>query len=223
LQEPAHGMGSLSTARTFGGIGSLMVLLFIVPVAGTVLAVIGWILILVAVSNIAEVTGDRAILNDTIVAAILAIVGIIAGVVVIFGSLLRFTRDNGLSLFGGNSIGSLNGSSFTSGSLTGVGGLVVGALVGLAILWVFYLVSAVFLRRAFSKIAGRLNVKMFSTAALLYLIGAGLTIVGIGLVIVFIANILMVVAFFSMPDDTSLEPPPAPSLIPTPPPAVAPR
>ena len=44
-------MGSLSTARTFGGIGSILILLFIVPVIGTLLSVIGWILVLIAVNN----------------------------------------------------------------------------------------------------------------------------------------------------------------------------
>jgi uncharacterized membrane protein len=215
-------MGSLSTARTFGGIGSLLVLLFIIPAVGTILSVIGWILILVAVSNIADVVGDRSIFKDTVIAVILAIVGIVVGAVVILGSVLRFTRLNGMTLLSGpNSLRDLNGTSFSSGNLVGLGGLVVGALIGLALIWVFYVVSAIFLRRGFTKIAGRLNVKMFATAALLYLIGAALTIVVVGLVVIFIADIMMVVAFFSMPDDISTQPPPTPMVIPPPPPSVS--
>ena len=110
----------------------------------------------------------------------------------------------------------LNSTSFTSGQVVDLSVLIVGVVVGLALIWVFYLVSAIFLRRAFTKVASRLNVKMFATAALLYLIGAALTIVLVGLVVLFIADILMVVAFFSMPDDTSLQPPPTPMTIPPP-------
>jgi len=214
-------MRSLSTARTFGGIGSILVLLFIVPAVGVLLSIVGWILILVAVDNIAGAVGDRSIFKETLIAGILAIVGIAAGAVVALASLLRFTRLNGLTLLSGtHSLRSLNATSFTSGQVTGVGGLIVGVLVGLVLIWAFFLVSAVFLRRAFTKIATRLNVKMFATAALLYLIGAALTIVAVGLIVIFIADILMVVAFFSMPDDTTVGPPPRPDVIPPPPPQV---
>jgi uncharacterized membrane protein len=214
-------MRSLSTARTFGGIGSILVLLFIVPAVGVLLSIVGWILILVAVDNIAGAVGDRSIFKETLIAGILAIVGIAAGAVVALASLLRFTRLNGLTLLSGtHSLRSLNATSFTSGQVTGAGGLIVGVLVGLVLIWAFFLVSAVFLRRAFTKIATRLNVKMFATAALLYLIGAALTIVAVGLIVIFIADILMVVAFFSMPDDTTVGPPPRPDVIPPPPPQV---
>ncbi len=216
-------MSSLSTARTFGGIGSLLVLLFIVPAVGVILAIVGWILILVAVDNFAGVVGDTSIFKDTLIAAVLAIVGIVVGALVVLASVLRFTHLNGLTLLtGSHSLRSLNSTSFTAGQLTGVGGLVVGALIGLFLIWVFFVVSAVFLRRGFTKISTRLNVKMFATASLLYLIGAALTIVVVGFVVIFIADILMVVAFFSMPDDTSMEPPPRPMAIPPPPPPVSP-
>jgi uncharacterized membrane protein len=211
-------MSSLSTARTFGGIGSILVLLFIVPGIGALLSVIGWILILIAVDNIAGVVGERKIFNDTLIAAILAIVGIVVGVLVVLGSVLKFASRNGMTLLTGpHSLRDINSTAFSSGQLTGVGDLFVGAVIGLAIIWVFFIVSAVFLRRSFTSMASKLNVGMFGTAALLYLIGAALTIIVVGFIIVFIADILMVVAFFSMPDDTSLEPPPTPAVIPPPP------
>jgi len=212
-------LGSLSTARTFGGIGSILILLFIVPVIGTFLSVIGWILVLIAVNNIADVVGDRSIFRDAIIAVILAIVGIVVGVAVVFGSFARFAGLNGLNMFSGLDLSrNLNSTSFTSGQVVDLSVLIVGVVGGLALIWVFYLVSAIFLRRAFTKVASMLNVKMFATAALLYLIGAALTIILVGLVVLFIADILMVVAFFSMPDETSMQPPSTPMTIPPPPP-----
>ena len=213
-------MGSLSTARTFGGIGSIMILLFVFQPFGTLLSIVGWILVLIAVNNIADVVGDRSIFTDTIIAVVLAIVGIAVGALVVLASVARFTSLNGLTMFSGpNSLRSLNGTSFSSGQLAGLGGLVVGVVGGLVLVWVFYLISAVFLRRGFRKISSRLNVKMFATAALLFLIGAALTIVVVGLLVLFVAEILMVVAFFSMPDDTSTQPPPRPMVISPPPPS----
>jgi len=79
--------------------------------------------------------------------------------------------------------------------------LVGGVLLGLAVLWVFLIVSAIFLRRSYGKIATFVGVGMFNTAGLLYLIGAALTILfGVGLIIVLVAAILQIVAFFSLPD-----------------------
>jgi uncharacterized membrane protein len=214
-------LGSLSKARTFGGIGSILILLFIVPVIGTLLSVIGWILVLIAINNIADVVADRSIFKDAVIAVILAIVGVVVGVVVVLGSFERFAKLNGVNTFSGLGLShSLNSTSFTSGQVVDLSLLIVGVVGGLALIWGFYIVSAIFLRRAYTKIASRLNVKMFATAALLYLIGAALTILVVGLVVLFIADILMVVAFFSMPDDTSLQPPPRPVTIPPPPPPV---
>src|SRR4029077_2870384 len=83
----------------------------------------------------------------------------------------------------------------------GIGG--VGFLGFLAILgafWVFTIISAIFLKRSYEKIAQRLNVSAFATAGLLYLIGAALTIVFIGFLIILIALIFQVVAYFSIQD-----------------------
>ncbi len=59
----------------------------------------------------------------------------------------------------------------------------------------------------------RLNIGMFHTTGLLYLIGAALTILFIGLVIVFIAEILQIVAFFSIPEQMPMGPQPMPGQI----------
>jgi uncharacterized membrane protein len=198
-----------------------MILLFVFQPWGTLVAIVGWVLVLIAVNNIADVVGDRSIFRNAMVAAVLAIVGIAVGVLVLLASVLHFAQLNGwITSSSLGSLRNLNSTSFTSGHITGVGDLVVGAVIGFVLIWAFLLPSAIFLRRSFTKIASRLNVKMFATAALLYLVGAGLTIIAIGFVVLFVADLLMVVAFFSMPDDTSLEPPPRPMGIPPPPPQV---
>jgi len=61
-------------------------------------------------------------------------------------------------------------------------------------------VSAIFLRRSYERIGVRLNVNMFQTTGLVYLIGAALTIVLVGFLILLIAEILQIVAFFSIPE-----------------------
>jgi hypothetical protein len=57
-------MASLSQAKTYGGIGSLLVLLSPVPSVGWILAIAGFVLTLIAVKNISDVVKDsRGVLD----------------------------------------------------------------------------------------------------------------------------------------------------------------
>ncbi len=125
-----------------------------IPSAGFVVAIIGFILILIAVKYVSDAFTDRTIFNNMIIAVILAILGFVA----------------------------------------------------------------FFLKRSYDTVAMKLNVGMFHTTGLLYLIGAALTIIFVGLVIVFIAEILQIVAFFSIPEQMPMGPQPMPGQMGTPPP-----
>ncbi len=179
-------MASLSSAKTLGGIGGILVF-----IPG--LSFVGWILILVALNEISDVVQDRNIFDNALIAGITAVLG--AVVLLVF----------------------LVSGSF--GALPGFGGFYfattrVQAAVGiLAAFWVFAIVSAVFLKRAYDKTAQRLNVNAFATAGLLYLIGALTVIILIGFAIIFIALIFQVVAYFSIenrPTYAGVSPPPQP-------------
>lgn len=141
-------------------------------------SLIGYILLIVAVKDISDDLQDKTIFNNIVIAAVAGIVGALAAA-------------------GGVVLGVLS-SGFRFG-LAGVGGLLGGLLVA----WVFLIVSAVFLRRAYDTMANRLGVGTFRTAATLYLIGAALTIVFVGLFLLFIAEIVQAIAFFSIPDQPS--------------------
>jgi len=179
-------MASLNQGKTLGGVGSILVLLGAIPNVGFVLAIVGFILILVAVKNVSESVGEPRIFNDMIIAVLLAIVGLVVFGVIVITAIFSFFRFPGTFTTG----------TVPSGFLGGIALLVA----GLVVVWVFYLVSAIFLRRSYDRIGMRLNVNMFNTTGLLYLIGAALTIVLVGLFIILIAEILQIVAFFSIPD-----------------------
>jgi len=142
-------------------------------------SIIGYILVIVAVKQISADLQDSAIFRNMVIAAMTGIVGALAGAFVVLGSLLTFGR---------------------SGS--GIGGL----LTGLFIVWVFLVVSAIFLRRTYAMMGQRLAVGSFKTAATLYLVGAILTIVvGVGFLVLFIAEIVQAVAYFSIPDQPPMQ------------------
>ena len=184
-------MATFSSAKSLGGIGSILVVITAVPSVGWVLGIIGFILILVAIKNISDVVGDKSIYNNMLVAVGLGIAGIVVGALVIAGSVLRFVGLKALSV-GPN----FNPSTVPTGDWVGLIGTII---VGLAVVWVMLIVSAVYVRRSYGAIASRLNVGMFGTAGMLYLIGAATTIILVGFLILFVAEILVIVSFFSIP------------------------
>ena len=186
-------MGSLSQAKTLGGVGSILLILGIVPFAGSALQIVGFVLMLIAVKYISDALNNKAIFNNAVISIVAAIVGVIVGVVVGVAGVLSFF---GPGMFQGNMMpGQFQPSDFLNMNFLGP------IIAGIAIIWIAFIISAVFLRKSFNTIASNLNVRMFRTAALVYFIGAILTIVGVGLLLIFLAAILQVVAFFSIPEN----------------------
>ena len=184
-------MATLSQAKTLGGIGSLLMILTVVPAAGAILGIVGFILVLFAVKNISDAVGDSSIFTNMIIAVVLGIGGVVVGAVVLFASFLSVV---GLGAF---AQGPFVPEAIATG---GIVELIVGLILGLAVIWILLIVSAFFLRKSYNSIGAKLSVGMFGTAALLYLIGAILTIILVGFVLIFIAGILQIIAFFSVPD-----------------------
>ncbi|VVB52159.1 Uncharacterised protein [uncultured archaeon] len=180
-------MNSLAQARTLGGIGSILILLGIVPIAGVVLFIVGFIMVLMAVKYISETVEDKTIFNNMLIAVILAIVGMIAGLAVaIAGRPFPFFREF-RPLYGQ--------SMFIE---PGMFPFFTTLVIALVIVWVFYIGSAIFLRKSYTTVASKLDISMFDTVALFYLIGAVLAIILVGFIVIYVAEILQTVAFFSI-------------------------
>jgi len=181
-------MGTLSQAKTLGGVGSILVLLIFIPTAGVLLAIIGFIMTLIALKYIADYLKDPKVFNDALIAVVLAIIGFVVVGVIVAASVFQFAG-----------LGSLVGRTVTP-STPGIVGLITGIVAGLVIGWIVLVVSSYFFRKAYNEVGMKLNVGMFKTAALIFFIGAILTILVIGLLLILIAQILLIVAFFSIPD-----------------------
>ncbi len=201
-------MGSLSQAKTLGGVGAILLLLGAVPSVGPLLSIAGFILVLVAVKYIAEAVQNRAIFNNMIISVIMGIIGLVVFFILVLAALATF-------------IGLPPPPGFFEPFIPPAGLEDIGAdvlaffaviIIGLVITWIFFIISAVFLRKSFNTIASTLNVRMFGTAALVNLIGAFLLLILVGFALIFVAEILMVVAFFSIPDQApqpaQMAPPP---------------
>ena len=196
-------MGSLAQAKTYGGVGSILLLIgSFIPFVGIAVVIVGFILVLVAVKYISEAVGDRSVYDNMLFFVIVGIIGSVVAVLFVFTALLPFL---------GPGFQPPTGLPDITDPLAIFA--VVTILIGLAIAWILSIVAALFLRRSFKSISAQLGVGMFGTAALVYLIGAILLIVIVGFVLIFIAEILMIVAFFSIPEQPPVpavaEPPPS--------------
>jgi uncharacterized membrane protein len=173
----------LESDKTIGGIGAILIALgMIVPFLGLV----GIIMVLIAMKGLADYYADDSLFRDALYAIIFGIIGII--VLGIFVVLFFFTTSV---------------TSVTTTSLLPVGDPLGLSAIGFIILilvlvFVFFLLEAIFFKRAFDKLANQSGEGMFRTAGLLLLIGAILTIIVIGLVLIFLAWILAAVGYFSI-------------------------
>ncbi len=185
-------MASLSDAKVIGGIGSILVLLTAVPSVGWVLGIAGFIMILIAVNDISQVVNEKKIYNNMRTAVILAIGAIVVGTVTVIGAVYHVL---GMGSFVGSKF--VLASSITAGDWIGLAATII---VGLLAVEALLVASAIFVRRSYNSIGSKLNVKMFETAGLLYLIGSVTAVIGIGFLLILVAEILLAVSFFSIPE-----------------------
>jgi uncharacterized membrane protein len=185
-------MSTLSQAKWFGGVGSILMVLSISPMAGPIIGIVGFILVLVAVKNVSDILADASIFRNMLTATILGILGTLAVFVVFVILFPIFTAFQFSGGFPQPGVPPFSASRLFE--------LIVSAMAGLAAVWLLFIASAVFLRRSFNSMARGLKIDMFSTVALLYLIGSVLAIVLVGFVILLIGWVLQAVAFFSIPE-----------------------
>ena len=145
-------------------------------------SIVGYILILIATKYVSDSLGDQSIFDDMLYAVIAGIIGVAAAAFIIFTGAV------------------FSAVTFTASAVGGVG-------LGLAIAWIALIVSAVFIRRAYDKMATKLNVGTFRTAGVLYFIGAILVIFFVGFLLLFVAAILQIVAFFAIQEMAQALPP----------------
>jgi len=180
-------MASLFQAKRLGEVGSILVLLGVIPNIGLFIAIAGLALILIAVKCISELLEDPSVFKNMLIAVVLFIGGVSAAEAVFLTGIF--------SIFG-----TIRSMSFTGFPPFFLEFLAIVIIAG-AILEIFIVVGAIFLRKSYNAIGKRLGVEWFRTAGLVFLIGGGLIIAfGVGLPVLGLAAILQMVAFFSLPD-----------------------
>ena len=190
-------MGNLSSARIYGGIGALLMLIGgFIPTVGAIIPIIGLILVFIAIKYIADETKDQTIFKNYLWYFVISIIATVVALGIFMAS---FGAAGGFSIL--NMMQTQSGQNINPADFTNLAGSMIGGcLAALVIGWILMIVATMFLRKSFNSIAEHTNVKLFATTGLLFFIGAITLIILLGAFILLIAMILEIVAFFSLPE-----------------------
>jgi uncharacterized membrane protein len=160
---------------------------------------------MVGLNGLANIYKERGIFNNSLYGLVAGIVGAVMAAVVLVVAVLSTLADFLQKIYpswNGNwsTISSISGMTpnFSNIAFSDIVPLLEGLLAVFLVLWVFVIVWAFFARRSLKMLATKSSVGLFSTAALLLLIGAVLTIILIGALLIWIAMLLMAIAFFQI-------------------------
>jgi uncharacterized membrane protein len=215
---------TLDSNRILGGIGAILLFIGLIPYGEPstgIIALVGLILLLVALYGLANYYKESGIFNNSIYGIIAAIVGaVIAGVVVVV-SVLTNLKNFLYQIYPGwnGDWSKLSGMTPTTSNITwsAVQPLLEGLILALVVLWIFIIFATFFARRSLKTLSAKASVGLFSTAGQLLFIGAFLTIILVGFLLMWIAVLLIAIAFFQIkpqpeqPAATMVPPPPTPT------------
>jgi uncharacterized membrane protein len=196
---------SIETSRILGGIGALLMFIGIFPYINYfgVVDLVGLILVMVALYDLAGHYSARGIFNNALYGLIIGIVGGVTAIAAVIITVLTSLKDFLYTLFPdwNGDWTALSGLTPdpTNFSLESLVPFLVGLVAVFVIFWVFAIIAAFFVRRSLGTLSEKSDVGLFSIAGLLLLIGAVLVIVfGVGFILMWISALLLAIAFFQI-------------------------
>jgi uncharacterized membrane protein len=180
--------GSFEHSKTLAGVGAILLLLGLVPYAGWVLAIVGVVLLVIGIKDLAKYYQDENVYQNTLTGVKFYVVAVVAAAAAIVAIMIGIASATDFKF--------TNFTNFVPTVGFGIG--VVALLAGLIVAFVFYVLAASHLKRALDTLAQKSGEASFTTAGTLLWLGAILTIVLVGLVLIFVAWIFATIGFFSM-------------------------
>jgi len=207
---------TLESSKTLGGIGAILMFIGIFPYISYfgIVELIGAILVLTALYSLGNYYKDSGIFNNALYGVMAGIVGVVSAVAIGLAIVLPNIKDFLMTIFPSwngdwSTISSLSGMTPDTSNI-GIGDVIPfisAAIVIFIILWIFAIIATFFVRRSLVRLSAKTNVRLFSTAGLLLLIGAFLVIVvGLGLILIWVAALILAIAFFNL--KPTQQPPP---------------
>jgi len=163
--------------RLLGGFGSFLIVLSIVPYVGGLFALVGLILLSLAIKKFAEAEGRRELFSTFLKGILIYMVGSLVGLLLGLGGL--------------------------SSAASGEGGLLAYFLtfVGFLVVYASGIVGTYFMKEVFREVALSTGNGLFDWGGKFLFWGALLTVILIGALITWVGWILITVAFFTTEDN----------------------
>ena len=175
--------GGLSTPKLLGGIGSILLVLTVTPYLGSIVGLVGIILILISLNMFSKIFNDPQIFRNALISFILAIIGVFVIMLTIgitFFSFFTMMGSYHLHMF--SSIG-------------------IGTIFSFIVTYLLLIISAHYLKSSFYLLSSYTGINLYKTGGFWYFIGTLLIIVVIGFLINLVAWVLIAVAFFTTPEE----------------------
>jgi len=181
---------NISTQKMLGGIGSILLLLFIINMPGTVatlLGIMGFVLWLISMYQLSNILRKPSIFQKVLIGFILLIVGMV--IAFAFGlmaliPLLVSPKDE-------------------AGAILGLG---LGVVFAIVVAYATLVVSFYFYKEAYEILAQATAQNLFKIGGLLLFIGAITTILlGLGALLIIVGEIVLTVAFFKAPNEVEVQ------------------
>jgi uncharacterized membrane protein len=167
--------------KVLGGLGGIGIALSFLPLIGTLISVVGYILFLMAVYDISRVYKDDKIFKWSLMGVILSTVGLF--LTLLFGVGLDFLSSPNLGY---------------KPSL-GIGGQIA-ILFGVAV----YIYAYFLIYKALKSISEYVNVSLFKIAGIFLFAGSILTVIVVGVLVNLIGWLLVGISFFRLPEEYPL-------------------
>jgi uncharacterized membrane protein len=185
---------NFETSKNLGGVGAILIFVGVLPffAYSGIISLIGIILVLIGLKGLADYYSEAGIFNNALYAVIAAIVGGVATVAVALVALVGFFTELGLNM--GNIADwstDFSAINWTNLGFNVIGNFVAYILLALVVLFVFVIITAIFLRKSLGLLSTKTGVGLFGTTGLLILIA-------IGLILIWVAMLILAIAFFSV-------------------------
>lgn len=218
-----------NTSKNLGGIGALLVAIGSLPLIGvysTFLILVGLVLFLMGIKGLAEYFNESRIFNRALWGILMPLVGVVVAVGILFTVALSALVALGLSGIDWTNYRAFEEaiSSIDWGAASNINIIMSfagSALIAIVILVATFIIGYYFLKGSFNALAQKTGKGLFSTAGLLFFIGAILTFVAVGLILIWVGWVVATIALLQL-DLRSPPPDTTPKGVALPPPPKAP-
>ncbi|HRD22943.1 MAG TPA: DUF996 domain-containing protein [Candidatus Hydrothermia bacterium] len=186
-------MLDLKSQKVIGGVGAILYVLGALPNVGFALRLVGSILLLVSIYELAQKFALKKIFSNFLTGFIIHIVGIgVALVAAILAGVGTFIKSSLYGYF-----------PYPFWTLYNLG---VSLLIPLLILYLCVAAGVYFYKESLSELSLKSGVPGFKTAGDLLFYGAITTIIVVGIFVMLAGWVVLSISFFSLPDKVEIQP-----------------